>query len=268
MKKEREENYENEVEAGDLTELGLARRKFLGQFSATTAALLAANLITHEQALAFDGILEDAVLEKVAADQNAVTVKMKINGADRSLTVDSRVTLLDALRERLGLTGSKKGCDHGQCGACTVIVDGRRVLSCLTLAAMCEGREVTTIEGLATGETLHPMQAAFIKYDGFQCGYCTPGQICSAVALMNEARNGELSYVSTNLQTSAKNIKLSDDEIRERMSGNLCRCGAYPNIVRAIQEVHTGREQAQGWSFHTPDETLAEAKEDREDETV
>ena len=269
MKKEQQEILQNEAEMSDLTELGLARRKFLGQFSATTAALLAANLITLEQAQAFEGVLEDAVVESVAADQNAVTVKMKINGVERSLTIDSRVTLLDALRERFGLTGSKKGCDHGQCGACTVFVDGRRVLSCLTLAAMCEGREVTTIEGLASGDELHPMQAAFIKYDGFQCGYCTPGQICSAVALLNEAKNGELSYVSTNLQTSAKNLKLSDEEIRERMSGNLCRCGAYPNIVRAIQEVHSGREQAQGWNFYTPEanENVAEM-EDRKDETV
>jgi xanthine dehydrogenase YagT iron-sulfur-binding subunit len=227
------------IEAGepnsDLTELGAARRKFLGQVSATTAALLAANLITPEQALAFDEILTDTVIETIASDENALTVKMKINGAEKSLTVDSRVTLLDALRERLGLTGSKKGCDHGQCGACTVIVDGRRVLSCLTLAAMCEGREVTTIEGLASGDALHPMQAAFIKHDGFQCGYCTPGQICSAVALMSEAKNGEASYVTANLRTNAKNLKLSDDEIRERMSGNICRCGAYPNILTAIK---------------------------------
>jgi xanthine dehydrogenase YagT iron-sulfur-binding subunit len=171
------------------------------------------------------------------------------------------VTLLDALRERLNLTGSKKGCDHGQCGACTVIVDGRRVLSCLTLAAMCEGKEVTTIEGLAKGEALHPMQAAFIKHDGFQCGYCTPGQICSAVALMQEAKNGEASYVTANLRTKAANLKLSDEEIRERMSGNICRCGAYPNIVTAIREVHTGKPiSAEAWNF-------SGAKE-KEDETV
>ncbi|CAL1549067.1 unnamed protein product, partial [Lymnaea stagnalis] len=162
-------------------------------------------------------------------------VKLKINGVEKSLSLDSRMTLLDALREKLALTGSKKGCDHGQCGACTVIVDGRRVLSCLTLTAQCEGKSVTTIEGLANGNELHPIQTSFIKHDGFQCGYCTPGQICSAVALMTEAKNGEASYVSTNIRTNAKNIKLSDDEIRERMSGNLCRCGAYPNIVKAIQ---------------------------------
>ena len=127
---------------------------------------------------------------------------------------------------------------------------------------------MTTIEGLASGDQLHPMQASFIKHDGFQCGYCTPGQICSAVALMQEAKNGEASYVSTNLRTNAKSIKLSDDEIRERMSGNICRCGAYPNIVRAIQEVHSGREQAQTWSFHTPNHDLAENMEDEKDATV
>jgi xanthine dehydrogenase YagT iron-sulfur-binding subunit len=252
---ERGAAVENELMETDelnsaLSEFGAARRKFLGQFSATTAALLAANLITPEQALAFDEILEDSVVEAVSADQNAVSVKLKINGAEQSLTVDSRVTLLDALRERLGLTGSKKGCDHGQCGACTVIMDGRRVLSCLTLAAMCDGRDVTTVEGLAKGDALHPMQAAFIKHDGFQCGYCTPGQICSAVALMQEARNGEASYVTANLRTNAKNLKLSDDEIRERMSGNICRCGAYPNIVTAIKEVHGGKPiDSTAWNF-------------------
>jgi xanthine dehydrogenase YagT iron-sulfur-binding subunit len=179
---------------------------------------------------------------------------LKINGAEKSLTLDSRVTLLDALREKLGLTGSKKGCDHGQCGACTVIVDGRRVLSCLTLTATCEGKDVTTIEGLAKGETLHPLQAAFIKHDGFQCGYCTPGQICSAVALMTEAKNGEASYVTENIRSKPRALKLSDDEIRERMSGNICRCGAYPNILAAIREVHTGVETAQTWEFHKEDE--------------
>jgi Aerobic-type carbon monoxide dehydrogenase, small subunit CoxS/CutS homologs len=173
--------------------------------------------------------------------ENPVTVAFRVNGAANSLEVDSRMTLLDALRERLGLTGSKKGCDHGQCGACTVIVDGRRVLSCLTLTAQCEGKNVTTIEGLAKGNSLHPMQTSFVRHDGFQCGFCTPGQICSAVALMDEAKNGDVSYVTADVRQKPHALSLSDDEIRERMSGNICRCGAYPNIVDAIREVHTGK---------------------------
>jgi xanthine dehydrogenase YagT iron-sulfur-binding subunit len=194
---------------------------------------------------------------------------LKINGAAQSLEVDSRMTLLDSLRERLDLTGTKKGCDQGQCGACTVIVDGRRVLSCLTLTAQCEGKSVTTVEGLAKGDELHPMQAAFIKHDGFQCGYCTPGQLCSAVALLQEAKNGDASHVTQNLRSSARNIKLTDEEIRERMSGNICRCGAYPGIVAAIREVQSGRETAQTWHFATDDEIAAVMnKEDKTDEIV
>ncbi len=235
-------------EAAELTELGEARRKFLGQATALGLGAFALNLLSQEQIFANFQVAEDAVFVPVA-EENAVKVVLKINGAERTLTLDSRVTLLDALRERLNLTGSKKGCDHGQCGACTVIVDGRRVLSCLTLTAQCEGKSVTTIEGLATGDKLHPMQTAFIKHDGFQCGYCTPGQICSAVALLNEAKNGEASYVTTDVRQKPRSIQLSDDEIRERMSGNICRCGAYPNIVAAIKEVHTGKEQAQMWQF-------------------
>lgn len=183
------------------------------------------------------------------SQSDAVNVALNVNGTSQSLSLDPRVTLLDALRETMGLTGSKKGCDHGQCGACTVLVDGRRVLSCLTLAATCEGRDVKTIEGLARGDDLHPMQAAFVKYDGFQCGYCTPGQICSAVAMLNEAQNGEVSYVTADLRQEARPVQLSDDEIKERMSGNICRCGAYPNIVAAIKEIHTGEAQAQSWQF-------------------
>jgi len=251
----------------ELSELGEARRKFLGQAAALGLGAFALNLLAQEQVFAALETSPEAAFAPVTIE-NGVTVAMKINGAEKSLTVDSRMTLLDGLRERLELTGSKKGCDHGQCGACTVIVDGRRVLSCLTLAATCEGKSVTTIEGLANGDTLHPMQTAFIKHDGFQCGYCTPGQICSAVAMMNEAKNGEVSYVTSNVRTTAKNVKLSDDEIRERMSGNICRCGAYPNIVAAIQEVHSGRETAQTWNFHTPNNDLVEDKEDEKDATV
>jgi xanthine dehydrogenase YagT iron-sulfur-binding subunit len=157
------------------------------------------------------------------------------------------MTLLDTLRERLGLTGSKKGCDHGQCGACTVIVDGNRVLSCLTLAATCEGKSVITIEGLAKDNQLNPMQEAFLKHDGFQCGFCTPGQICSAAALMKEAKEGQVSYVTANVRQAQTSLMLSNEEIAERMSGNICRCGAYPNIVAAIKEAQTGKSVEQIW---------------------
>ncbi len=173
--------------------------------------------------------------------------------------------LLDALRERLELTGSKKGCDQGQCGACTVLVDGRRVLSCLTLAASVDGREITTIEGLAKGDRLHPMQAAFVKYDGFQCGYCTPGQICSAVGLLEEARRGDVSHVTEDVTVTTS--RLTDDQIRERMSGNICRCGAYPGIVAAIQEVHSGKQTAQTWRF-VDEQQLARVRTEDADETV
>jgi xanthine dehydrogenase YagT iron-sulfur-binding subunit len=151
-----------------------------------------------------------------AAD--SLEISFQVNGSPRSLRLDPRVTLLDALREYAGLTGTKKGCDHGQCGACTVLIDGRRVNSCLTLAVMHAGKHITTVEGLATGEALHPVQAAFIKHDAFQCGYCTPGQLCSAVGLLNEGH------------------ARTDDDIRELMSGNLCRCGAYNNILAAVRE--------------------------------
>jgi xanthine dehydrogenase YagT iron-sulfur-binding subunit len=163
-----------------------------------------------------------------------VTVELQINGHLHSRTLDSRTTLLDALREHLVLTGSKKGCDHGQCGACTVLIEGRRINSCLTLAVMHDGQSVTTIEGLAEGSQLHPMQAAFVEHDGFQCGYCTSGQICSAIGMLAESRQGMPSYVTEDLTQPA--AELTDVEIRERMSGNICRCAAYPNIVAAIKQ--------------------------------
>ena len=164
----------------------------------------------------------------------AVTLTLRVNGHAYPLTLDPRTTLLDALREHLALTGSKKGCDHGQCGACTVLVEGRRINSCLTFAVMHDGDAVTTIEGLAEGDRLHPMQAAFLEHDGFQCGYCTSGQICSATGMLAEARAGMPSVVTADLTEA--NPELTDAEIRERMSGNICRCSAYPNIVAAIRD--------------------------------
>ncbi len=166
--------------------------------------------------------------------QNTTEVTFEVNGDPQRLTLDNRTTLLDALREHLHLTGTKKGCDHGQCGACTVIVDGRRINSCLSLAVMHDGNKITTIEGLGQPGNLHPMQAAFMKHDGFQCGYCTPGQICSSVAVLEEITANIPSHVTENLMQQAT---VTAEEIRERMSGNICRCGAYSNILDAIQEV-------------------------------
>jgi xanthine dehydrogenase YagT iron-sulfur-binding subunit len=160
-------------------------------------------------------------------------MRLRVNGRDHDIALDLRTSLLDALREYLSLTGSKKGCDHGQCGACTVLLDGRRVNSCLTLAVVAEGGEVVTIEGLGEPDHLHPMQDAFVRHDGFQCGYCTPGQICSAIGMLAEARAGAPSHVTEDLLAP---IALTDAEIQERMSGNLCRCAAYPNIKAAIKD--------------------------------
>jgi len=172
-------------------------------------------------------------------DQLRGELVLRVNGADRVVSLDNRVTLLDALREHLGLTGTKKGCDHGQCGACTVLLDGQRANSCLLLAVAVDGREVTTVEGLADGDDLHPLQRAFIAHDGFQCGYCTPGQICSALGMLAEAKEGLPSWAGGDLDGIAP-ADLDDDEIRERMSGNLCRCGAYAGIVAAVREVAGG----------------------------
>ncbi|WP_207790230.1 aldehyde dehydrogenase iron-sulfur subunit PaoA [Glacieibacterium frigidum] len=196
---------------------GLSRRGVLAA-GAASAALPAV-------ATAAPGKVEAPKLMKVA---------FEVNGKRRALELDTRTTLLDALREHLQLTGSKKGCDHGQCGACTVLVDGVRINTCLSLAVMHEGDKITTIEGLGTPGDLHPMQAAFVKHDGYQCGYCTPGQICSAVAVLAEIKAGIPSHVTDDLTTRPS---LSNDELRERMSGNICRCGAYANIVDAINDV-------------------------------
>jgi xanthine dehydrogenase YagT iron-sulfur-binding subunit len=210
-----------ESEADELSELSIlgyleTRRKFIKQVAGTSAAIaIGPNLIG---AASLD---QGDATSAAGATSDSVNVHLKINGKAYTLDIDPRVTLLDALRERLHLTGSKKGCDHGQCGACTVLVNGRRINSCLSLAVTHEGDEITTIEGLANGEELHPLQSAFIEHDGFQCGYCTSGQICSAVACVKEGHAN------------------SDDEIREWMSGNICRCGAYPNILAAIKEAKT-----------------------------
>lgn len=176
--------------------------------------------------------------ERASSERQVMEIAFTVNGEARTLRLDPRTTLLDALREHLHLTGTKKGCDHGQCGACTAIVDGRRINTCLTLAVMHPGSRITTIEGLGSPDALHPMQAAFVEHDGFQCGYCTPGQICSGIAVLEEIEAGIPSHVTDDLTAP---IRLGEAEIRERMSGNICRCGAYSNIVEAMIEV-AGRQ--------------------------
>ena len=195
------------------------RRSFLSRVGAAGVAIGAGQL--HSVALAESGDThpEDSAAAKATADSATVHVRLNVNGTNHNLNIDARTTLLDCVREHLHLTGTKKGCDHGQCGACTVHVDGRRVNSCLSLAATHEGEAITTIEGIGKPGALHPMQAAFVEHDGFQCGYCTSGQIMSAVALLNEPYGH------------------SDDDVKEAMSGNICRCGAYSNIVSAIQQI-------------------------------
>ena len=201
-------------------------------------------LITGASAGAATALPSAVTAQPVGVRTTVVSkVSMEVNGTVRELEVDARTTLLDALREHLKLTGTKKGCDQGQCGACTVMVNGRRVVSCLTLAVMNQGAKVTTIEGLGTPQKLHPMQAAFVKHDGYQCGYCTPGQICSAVAVLNEIKAGVPSHASASLTAQPQ---VTAAEIRERMSGNLCRCGAYSNIVDAITEVAGGKVDVAG----------------------
>ncbi|MGI4827839.1 MAG: 2Fe-2S iron-sulfur cluster-binding protein [Janthinobacterium lividum] len=207
-------------------DLQFTRRQFLAASSVLSAGLAA-------------GLTPAAEAERAAAQQQKMPLSISINKQVRQVSVDTRTSLLDLLREDLDLTGSKKGCDHGQCGACTVLLDGRRVNSCLTLAVAAQGYEVTTIEGLGTAEHLHPVQAAFLEHDGYQCGYCTPGQIASAAALLDEVKKGELSQVSWETGKTSRPA-LTDEEIRERMSGNICRCGAYPNIVAAVRAVAMG----------------------------
>jgi xanthine dehydrogenase YagT iron-sulfur-binding subunit len=212
----------------------LSRRQFV-----MTLTIFSGELIFRSTVF---GAQKQQLLEDRRSGPRLVNVRMIVNGQARDLNLDPRVSLLDALRETLSLTGTKKGCDHGQCGACTVLADGRRINSCLSLAVQHDGAQITTIEGLASGAELHPMQSAFLEYDGLQCGYCTPGQICSAVALLEEADKGSVSYVTADLR-SAQPIELSAHEIRERMSGNICRCGAYPGIVQAIRHVQDTRQR-------------------------
>ncbi len=233
--------------------LKTSRRFFFGQAVTAAGTVIAVPKLldslsqtTTDQAI--------AAMVNAQSDVGKVPVTLKINGQTRTLKLEPRVTLLDALRENLGLTGSKKGCDHGQCGACTVLVNGDRIYSCLTLAIMQEGTEITTIEGLAKGDTLHPVQTAFIENDGFQCGYCTPGQICASVALLDEIKRGCASAVTPNLTQTPNLTTLSNAEIRERLSGNLCRCSAYNGIVAAVQ-------QSAGQSPPSPVATLMQSED-------
>jgi xanthine dehydrogenase YagT iron-sulfur-binding subunit len=221
------EEEEKELENNGL-QFELSRRRFM-----QTAGVLSAGLAVGFPSTSF---------AEGTPSQNTQAITLTVNGQSKTLSLDTRTSLLDALRESMELTGSKKGCDHGQCGACTVLIDGRRVNSCLTLAFAAEGSEITTIEGLARSSDpkdpseLHPMQLSFLEHDGYQCGYCTPGQICSAVAAIEEHKRGALSIASLHTGKS-DNPPLTDDEIKERMSGNICRCGAYPNIVAAVRAV-------------------------------
>jgi xanthine dehydrogenase YagT iron-sulfur-binding subunit len=210
-----------------MTTFNPTRRKLLKASAAASGAVAAGPLLSEAEAQSV------AQAAKPAA-ASSVNVLLRVNGSEHQVMVDPRATLLDTLRERLHLTGTKKGCDQGQCGACTVIVDGRRMTSCLTLAVMQQGHEITTIEGLGTPKNMHPMQAAFVKHDGYQCGFCTPGQICSAVAMLEEVKAGVPSHVTADLNARPE---VTNAELRERMSGNICRCGAYSNIQQAIAEV-------------------------------
>jgi len=208
-----------------MTTFNPMRRNFLKASASAGGAVAAAPLLREAEA---------QPVAEAARPAAGVSVLLRVNGTEHQMMIDPRATLLDTLRERLRLTGTKKGCDQGQCGACTVIVDGRRITSCLTLAVMQQGHDITTIEGLGTPRNMHPMQAAFVKHDGYQCGFCTPGQICSAVAMLEEVRAGVPSHATVDLNVPPEP---TNAELRERMSGNICRCGAYSNIQEAIAEV-------------------------------
>jgi len=212
----------------------ITRREFVTTAGVITGGLACGIPMAHGREDDRMASVRTEVAEQPGA--GSIPLGLTINGQEHRVDIDPRVTLLDLLRDRLNLTGTKKGCDHGQCGACTVLANGRRINSCLSLALVHEGEQITTIEGLAHGDELHPLQTAFIEYDGFQCGYCTPGQICSAAALIEEARRGDVSVVTADLSKDGP-AELSVEEVRERMSGNICRCGAYPGIVQAVQFV-------------------------------
>ena len=211
------------------------RREFLQSAAVIGAGIAAGGILPADSAELVNDHSQTNIINSSSPD--AIAVSLKINGKTENLKVDPRASLLDVFREQLGLTGTKKGCDHGQCGACTVLVDGQRINSCLTFAVMYQGKDLKTIEGIANGDQLHPLQQAFIERDGFQCGYCTPGQICSAIGMIEECKSGHASFVSDDITAAIPLATLSREEIKERMSGNLCRCGAHPGIVEAIKDV-------------------------------
>lgn len=218
---------------------GVRRRAFLKTTAFVGGGLSQAPRLRIDGGAGVVPPTEAAVLDPVS---ESVAVRLRVNGSDHAMRLDPRMSLLDPLREHLDLTGTKKGCNHGQCGACTVLVDGRRINSCLALAVIYDGSEITTVEGLAAGDRLHQLQAAFIQHDGFQCGYCTPGQLGSAVAMLREVEQGTASHVTPDVRRLGR-VELTDDEIRERMSGNICRCGAYPGIVAALREASGTRQR-------------------------
>lgn len=222
------ENQDHSFQENIQSRKGSTRREFITQVGLTGAAFAASPYLSHAMAPTFNTPTE------------SLAVNLLINKKQYNLDLDPRVSLLDALREYIHLTGTKKGCNQGACGACTVLVDGERINSCMTLAVQYQGKEITTIEGLATNGNLSPLQAAFIEHDGFQCGYCTPGQICSATAMINEVKSGMPSAVSKDV--TAKEFDFTEQEIRERMSGNLCRCGAYNGIIDSINDVVGNKE--------------------------
>ena len=222
-------NSDNSSEENEQARKGSTRRQFITQVGLTGAAFAASPYITNAMAITPE-----------YSGGELLAVNLLINKKQYNLNLDPRVSLLDALREYMHLTGTKKGCNQGACGACTVLVDGERINSCMTLAIQYQGKEITTVEGLASGDKLSPLQAAFIEHDGFQCGYCTPGQLCSATAMINELKNGMPSAVSKDV--TAKEFSFTKQEIRERMSGNICRCGAYNGIVDAINDVIDNKE--------------------------